>query len=154
MCWLPWARPGHDRNETRRYLRGARQLRAERRAFEFVIEDAKQGELLGMMSLHRIDWARRTAGLGYWLRRSRRGEGNVTEAGQALIEHAFRDLRLHRLELHVAPENHVSHRVAAKLGFRHEGLARDSEWINSRYRDHVQYSLLDSDVLGSGERTE
>jgi ribosomal-protein-serine acetyltransferase len=146
--WLPWARPGHNRQETRRYIRGARLARAQRRALEFFIEDIGSEEALGIMSLHRIDWVRRSAGLGYWVRRSRWGKDIATEAAICVIDHAFRDLRLHRLELHIAPANLASHRVAEKLGFQREGIARQAEFINGKYHDHVQYSLLCSDVLG------
>ena len=36
-------------------------------------------------------------------------------------------------------------RLAEKLGFRREGIARDAELIGDRYVDHVQYGLLCSD---------
>ncbi len=101
--------------------------------------------VLGITSLHRIDWARRSAGVGYWIRSSVWGKGFATEANQAMIEHAFHDLALHRLELHIAPANPASLRVAEKLGFQREGIARESELIDGRYADHVQYSLLRSD---------
>jgi RimJ/RimL family protein N-acetyltransferase len=145
--WLPWARAGHSRQETRRYIRGARLLRSQRRAFEFLIEDANTEDLLGITSLHRIDWSRRCAGLGYWVRRSSWGGGIATESSLCLVDYAFRDLFLNRLEMHVDPENLASHRVAAKLGFRREGIAREVELISDVYRDHVQYSLLRSDVI-------
>ncbi len=103
------------------------------------------GAVLGITSLHRIDWARRCAGVGYWIRSSALGKGLATEATRATIEYAFRDLGLHRLEVHIAPENRASLRVVEKLGFQREGLARDSEHINGRYADHMQYSLLRSD---------
>jgi ribosomal-protein-serine acetyltransferase len=144
--WLPWARPNHTRQDTRLYLRGARLARSKRRAFEFLVEDIQSGAVLGITSLHRIDWARRCAGLGYWIRRSAWGKGAATEATDAVIEYAFHDLALNRLEVHVAPENLASLRVAEKLGFQREGIAREAELINGQYSDHVQYSLLRSDL--------
>ncbi len=106
--------------------------------------------MLGITSLHRIDWARRCAGVGYWIRYSAWGKGFATEATQTTIEHAFRDLGLHRLEVHVALENRASLRVVEKLGFRREGLARGSELINGRYTDHIHYSLMRSDGFEPG----
>ncbi len=110
--------------------------------------------MLGITSLHRIDWARRCAGVGYWIRSSAWGHGFATEATQATIEHAFRDLGLHRLEVHIAPENRASLRVVEKLGFRREGLARESELIDGRYADHIQYSLLRSDEFEAHGRPQ
>ena len=151
--WLSWAKLTHDRQETRRYIRGARAAHAERRAFEFVVEDVAGGSLLGITSLHRIDWLRSSAGLGYWVRRSSWSKGVATEAALCLIDHAFTDLGLNRLEMHIAPDNSSSLRVADKLGFLREGVARQSELLGDRFQDHVQYSLLHSDrVPGESER--
>lgn len=149
--WLPWARPGYSRQDTRRYLRSARLARLQRQALEFVLEENATAELLGMASLHRIDWTRRCAGVGYWVRASRWGQGIAAVAVEALVDFAFRELALHRLELHIATDNHASHRVAQKLGFQREGVARDAEFIDGEFRDHAQYSLLRTEVPLAGE---
>ena len=140
--WLPWAHDGHRRPDTRRYLRGARAALARRGAFEFIIENVHTGDLLGITSLHRIDWIRRSAGVGYWIRQSSWGKGIATEAVGAVVECAFQVYHLHRLEAHVALENHASQRVVIKVGFEREGIAREMEFVNGRYLDHIQYGLL------------
>ena len=140
--WLPWARVGHTRADTRRYIRGARMALARRSAYEFIIEEIETGDPIGVTSLHRIDWIRRSAGVGYWIRRSRWGRGLATEGVGALIDRGFRVYHLHRLEAHVALENPASQRVVAKLGFEREGIAREVEFVNGRHLDHIQYSLL------------
>jgi ribosomal-protein-serine acetyltransferase len=146
--WLPWAHRGHARGDTRAYLRDARSARMRRSAFEFVVADLADGRLLGIVSTHRIDWTRRCAGLGSWVRRSAWGKQVATEAARGLVEYAFRTLELHRLEAHVAPANQASRRVVEKLGFHREGIARDFEFIDGRYLDHIQYSLLRWEVIG------
>jgi RimJ/RimL family protein N-acetyltransferase len=145
--WLPWAHPGHSRSDTRRYLRSARLARTQRSALEFLIEEPASGTLLGIASLHRIDWARHSAGLGYWIRRSSWGKGHASEAARALSSWAFHTLGLHRLEAHVALDNPASQRVVENAGFHREGIARENELIGGRYVDHVQYSLLAPEVL-------
>ena len=148
VLWLPWARRDHGLAETRRYLRTARSARARRQAFEFLVEDAESKRALGMVSLHRIDWQRRSAGIGYWVRRSEWGRGIASEAGRAVVELAFRECGLYRIEVHVALENKASQRVAEKMGLLREGVARGIEFVNGRYLDHVQFALLRSDVEG------
>jgi len=145
--WLPWARPGHSRAETRRYLRAARIAWTRRTAFEFLIEEPTGGPILGVASLHRIDWLRRSAGIGYWIRRGRHGHGFATEATDALLVHAFATLQLHRVEALVALANKPSQRVVEKLGFTREGVAREVEFVDGTFLDHYQYSLLDGDPL-------
>lgn len=144
--WLPWARPGHTRTETRRYLRAARLAWSRRTAFEFALEEQASGRVIGVTSLHRIDWARRCAGIGYWVRRSRARQGFATEAVEAVLGHAFVTLSIHRLEALVALDNAASQRVVEKLGFTREGVAREVELIEGRFLDHFQYSLLDGDA--------
>ncbi len=147
VLWLPWARPGHSLGDTRRYLRGARSARNRRQAFEFVIEDQGDGRLLGMVSLHRIDWMRRSGGIGYWVRRSEWGRGIAPEAARAMLDVAFIECGLHRVEVLVAPENKPSRHVVDKVGFVREGVARGAEFVNGSHLDHIQYALLRSDVM-------
>lgn len=143
--WLPWARPEHSRTETRRYLRAARAAWGRRSSFEFVIEERSSARIMGMTSLHRIDWTRRCAGVGYWVRRSAWSRGYATEAADAALSHAFGALLLHRVEALVALANKPSQRVVEKLGFTREGVAREAEFIDGRFLDHFQYSLLETD---------
>jgi ribosomal-protein-serine acetyltransferase len=145
--WLPWATPLHGKADTRRYIKSARLARSRRAAHEYVLWERESGTLIGIASIHRIDWSRRSAGLGYWVRRSAWRRGYATEAAAALVGDAFRRVGLHRIEAHVALENRASQRVPEKLGFTNEGIARESELIGGRFLDHIQYSLLDRDIL-------
>ena len=152
--WLPWATPRHDRTATRRYIKGARLARSRRLAEEYRVVEREGGRLVGVVSIHRIDWARRSAGLGYWIRKSAWGRGYATEATRAAVEDAFRRLGLHRLEAHVATENRASQRVPEKLGFQREGIAREAEYLSGRFVDHIQYSLLRWEWIKPGEGNE
>ena len=143
--WLPWARAEHGLGETRRYLRAARSAWSRQSAFEFVIELRESQRIAGIVSLHRVDWVRASAGLGYWIRRSEWRRGVASEAASAALDHALGGLRLHRIEALVALENKASQRVVEKLGFVREGIAREVEFIDGRYLDHIQYSFLRSD---------
>ncbi|WP_240644357.1 GNAT family N-acetyltransferase [Paenibacillus paeoniae] len=80
--------------------------------------------------------------LGYRLDGEEEGKGYMTEALQALIDYAFQDLELHRIEANIIPHNVASFRVVEKLGFMHEGLARKYLRINGKWEDHVHMVLL------------
>ena len=144
--WLPWARPGHTRADSRRYLGSVRAARHRRAGYEFAITDLASQAMLGMVSLHRIDWIRRSAGIGYWVRRSAWGKGIATEAATAVLELGLRHCGLNRVEVHVALGNQASQRVAEKLGLEREGIARGIEFVNGEYLDHVQFAMLRSDL--------
>jgi ribosomal-protein-serine acetyltransferase len=145
--WLPWAHAAHGRADTRRYLRAARSARTKRNAYEWIALAAAGDRVVGIASIHRIDWSRRSAGLGYWIRRSEWGRGYATEMARAVVEDAIGRMHLHRIEAHVALDNRASQRVPEKLGFLREGIAREVEFVNGRWLDHVQYSLLEGDPV-------
>ncbi len=58
---------------------------------------------------------------GWLLRRSRWGHGFATEAGRAVLDHAFRVVLARHVISLILPENTASIRVAERLGERLEG---------------------------------
>ena len=52
------------------------------------------------------------------------------------LGHAFKTLRLHRLEANIQPANLASKRLVEGLGFRLEGLSPRYLKIGGRWRDH------------------
>jgi RimJ/RimL family protein N-acetyltransferase len=87
----------------------------------------------------------RRAELGYWIRSDLAGRGLTTEAASAIVAFGFDVVGLHRIELHAAPGNAGSIRVAEKLGFQFEGLARHAGFAESRWQDMNIYGLLETD---------
>ncbi|HEY1090256.1 MAG TPA: GNAT family protein [Burkholderiaceae bacterium] len=78
---------------------------------------------------------------------SLRGQGYASEAAGLLVDYLFANLPINRLECCVAPSNIASQRVAEKVGFQREGLARGLMLVNGEYRDGIDYGLLRSDWL-------
>ncbi len=65
-----------------------------------------------------------TAELAWWLYAGHRGSGHATRAARLLVEHAFSDLGVRRVEAKVDPRNVSSQRVATRSGLRREGVRR------------------------------
>ena len=105
----------------------------------WAVVDGATGELLGSVSLHRIDRAEGDAEIGYWTMPAARGRGIAARAVDAACRWAFGDpLRLERIELCHAAENPASGRVAGKAGFTLEGRLR----LSHRYGDGRKYDEL------------
>ena len=100
------------------------------------------GELVGMVGLHDIDWKDKITSIGYFLGEANQGKGIVTNCVRTLLQHIFRDLGLNKVVIQCAAENIRSRAVPERLGFREEGVARDGQWLYNRYVDLVNYSLL------------
>ncbi|MGM0431747.1 MAG: GNAT family N-acetyltransferase [Spirochaetota bacterium] len=102
------------------------------------------GHCIGNMSLsHIIRGNFQSAFLGYQLDEKHTGQGYMQEALQVMLSIAFKQLRLHRVEASIRPENTPSRRLAEKLGFREEGLGTSYLNINGRWVDHLRYTLLE-----------
>jgi RimJ/RimL family protein N-acetyltransferase len=61
---------------------------------------------------------RKAPEIGYWLGAPYWGRGYATEAARAVIDHAFEDLKLERLESGARVSNPASRRVLEKCGFQ------------------------------------
>ena len=62
------------------------------------------------------------------------------------VDHCFRTVGLHRIEVCIRPENAPSRRVVEKLGFRSEGLRPRYLHIDGAWRDHLIYALTAEEV--------
>lgn len=82
------------------------------------------------------------AALGYKLDRNMVGYGYASEAVIHLLSIAANDLKLHRIESHVVPENKPSIQLLDRLGFQYEGIEYQSTKIDGRWQDLLRYSLI------------
>lgn len=79
--------------------------------------------------------------IGYWVDRDVAGQGYAPEAVVAVLQFAFADLRLHRIEIAIVPRNAPSRRVVDKLAIRQEGVAVRFLEIDGVWEDHVRYGV-------------
>ncbi|HXR29323.1 MAG TPA: GNAT family protein [Solirubrobacteraceae bacterium] len=141
--WLRWAQD-QTPEQTLAFIHRARASESDNGGLQRAI--VEQQRIVGMLGLPEIDWPNRSAEIGYWLDRAHQGQGLMTRAVAALVEHAFETLQLNRLEIRTDVENAPSRAVAERLGFRYEGTLRQSyRVVGERYSDDAVYSLLASD---------
>jgi|SRR5581483_6054711 len=101
------------------------------------------GRLIGSCQLHSIDPIHRSAELQIRIGApDQRGKGYGTEATRLLLEHAFKDLNLHRVSLHVFATNARAVRAYEKAGFTREGVLREAAYVDGRYVDVIVMAVL------------
>jgi ribosomal-protein-alanine N-acetyltransferase len=106
----------------------------------FIFADAG---LVGAITLSNVRrGVAETGTLGYWIGRPFAGRGFATAAVRAMVDHAFVDLALHRVEAACLPANHASRRVLEKAGFEAEGRARAYLKINGDWADHLLFGRV------------
>lgn len=134
-----------SREETARFLAGIHEGFRTGSLYQWGIEHA--GRLLGTCTLSGIDWENRRAEIGFALGRAAWGQGLMPDALASLLEHAFGELRLHRIEADVDPRNGASLRLLEKLGFRREGHLRERYLKDGEIQDSILLGLLRQDYL-------
>jgi ribosomal-protein-serine acetyltransferase len=138
--WLPWVDHSRSVEDTRAYIETALKQHASDEGFQCVIR--YDGEIAGMIGFRRLDWANRIAEIGYWLGEEYQGRGIMTACCRALVDFAFREYGLNRVEIHVATGNVKSRAIPERLGFTCEGVLRDLEWVNDHFVDGAVYAML------------
>ncbi|MDO8224516.1 GNAT family N-acetyltransferase [Bacillus cabrialesii] len=114
--------------------------------YHFGIFTASDDTLIGTVSLFQIiRGALQTAFIGYFLDKAHNGKGLMTEAVRLVVDYAFHELKLHRIEAGVMPRNLRSMRVLEKAGFHKEGIARKNVKINGIWEDHQVLAILNPD---------
>ena len=87
----------------------------------------------------------RSAYLGYYAFVPYAGRGLMKDGLGQVITHAFKVMKLHRLEANVQPRNAPSKALVKALGFRREGFSPRYLKINGRWRDHERWAILSED---------
>jgi ribosomal-protein-serine acetyltransferase len=143
--WLPWVPFNSSPDASMRYAEACAVDWDAGRAARFAVRDRGSNELLGVVGLDSCVHLHRASELGYWLRREYTGRGLMTEAASACLDFAFQRMGMHRVRCAAATDNAPSLRVIARLGFRFEGIAREAEWVGSRWLDHALFAKLATD---------
>jgi ribosomal-protein-alanine N-acetyltransferase len=113
----------------------------------FAIVSRKESCLIGAIALRKISKGGQ-ATLGYWIGKPYWNRGFCTEAGRAVLEYAFTELGVLRIEASHLRRNPASGRVMRKLGMRREGTERRfiEKW--ARNEDFELYALSKSEWMG------
>ena len=104
------------------------------------------GELVGNIGFNAIEHNLKRATIGYWLSEGFQGNGIMTSAVAKLIDIAFSELKLEKIQISAAVDNLPSRAVCERVGMKLEGIITNSENINGRIVDHAVYGLTKSNV--------
>ncbi len=91
---------------------------------------------------HFLQGSFKKCNLGYKLSQDYCHKGYMTEALSFLIPVVSQELRLHRIEAYVQPDNRPSASLLSRLDFMEEGYLRSYAEINGTWTDHLIFSLI------------
>jgi ribosomal-protein-serine acetyltransferase len=100
------------------------------------------GSPVGQVGFNFWDLRSKKGEIGYWLTPSYTGKGIMTKSVAALIDYAFRIVKLHRVEILMGVGNDASEGIPKRLGFQYEGVIRSGEIVNGKLIDNKLYAML------------
>jgi RimJ/RimL family protein N-acetyltransferase len=110
---------------------------------DLVICSLKTNQTLGEVVLNNIDFINRSANIRIGIFNEKDySQGYGREALVLMLNHAFGGLNLHRVELGVYDFNERAIHVYKQLGFKQEGVLRDSLHFNHRFHNQIIMSIL------------
>lgn len=113
--------------------------------YTFVIETQNSKDFVGIMALGMSNAKYNKAEIWYKLMPTFWGNGYATEAIKWLLEFAFEELHLHRVEAGCAVDNEGSIRVLEKIGMLKEGRKREVLPLKRGWSDNYIYAILKED---------
>ena len=141
----PWVTPASTAEAYARYLQNCR--RASMCAF--VICRFEDQRIIGVCNLSQIFRGNlQQALLGYWVGAAFSGRGYMTDALRLVLRYGFENLKLHRIEANIQPENGDSKRLVTRVGFRLEGFSPRYLKVVGRWRDHERWAICREDWAG------
>jgi len=137
----PWRDSELTSMKFKALLKKQNDLRKQDKFYCFGVFRKDDGVLLGHVDL--MDVSRmmfQNAFLGYRIFNNYWGQGYASEACRAVIDIAFKDLKLHRIEAGIEPHNKISIRVAKAIGLRKEGLSLRRLLVRGKWIDLLLFA--------------
>jgi ribosomal-protein-alanine N-acetyltransferase len=119
---------------------------AQGRSLPYVIAD-DHGRLLGRITLSGIvRGSFLSCSVGYWVSQEANGRGLATSALAEVVDVAFGELGLHRIQAETLLGNFGSQRVLERNGFARIGMAPAYLKIAGRWQDMILFQLVNPAV--------
>ena len=115
--------------------------------FHWVIEWKETGELVGIINLGNVEESCMMSDTCYMLSPRFWNQGIMTEVLMAVLDYAFEEIGLNRVQAEVFAGNNASSAVLKKCGMSFEGIARQKCYKNGEFIDTALWAIIASDRM-------
>lgn len=143
QTYMQWMTPDYSIDSAKKFIVDGIAHRLERKTLGLAL--LRGDRLIGSTGFNRLDWPARVCEIGYWIDRDEEGKGIITRACRTMIDYAFGQLEMNRVEIRCSTQNARSAAVPERLGFTKEGVLRQAEVLNGQAHDFCIYGLLAED---------
>jgi len=142
--WLPWANNANDEAFFLSFITQSLQDYAQGKSMTCTL--IYQGTVVGNISFNSINQQLKKVEIGYWLSEKYQGLGIMTKAVSFLIEYAFSELSMDKVEICAAVENGPSRRLCERLNMTLEGIVSNYENLHNDIVAHAIYGIHRTDL--------
>ncbi len=115
----------------------------------FLVIHRETGDIVGVINLNDVIRGNfQSAFVGYYAFTPHVGRGLMREGLILVLRHAFRKLKLHRIEANIQRTNRPSQALAKSCGLVREGFSRRLAKVCGRWKDHERWAILAEDFQG------
>ncbi len=138
--WLPFVDFTKKIHDTEKFVRSILKKHVSVRDEVYVIW--YKHEFAGLIGFKEADRINDKIEIGYWLTEKMTGKGIATAATRKMVNLAFRNMNMNRVQIRCGVGNERSSAIPRRLGFSYEGIERSGERHNQTYIDLEVFSLL------------
>jgi RimJ/RimL family protein N-acetyltransferase len=147
QSWVRWSR-----DQGVEFIREQRQVDPGDlgRWFQYAMELKETGELIGDCGLCVKVVTPKTAEIGFSVAPEHQRKGFATEAVEAVVDHAVRELRVERITAVAMRDNDRSAMLLRRLGLSHGPPER--VWFKGQWNEELRFALAREDWLARARR--
>lgn len=138
--WLSFIDSTKEIEDTKDFIRSILFLPEDIRDIVTVIIYNEQK--IGLIGFKLTDFENKKTEIGYWISKEFENKGIVTKSVAKMIDYAFNNLKLNRIQIKCGIGNEKSSKIPKKLNFKFEGIERNAELLNGKFIDAEVYSIL------------
>lgn len=145
--WLDWVNKTTKPEQSLHFIQQSLQKAHTQEGLDLAL--VYDGKIIGGIGMHHWEQDTRRAEIGYWIVADYEGRGIVSKSLTGFTGFLFDKIGLNKIEIHFVAANTRSAHIAERLGFKIEGIIRQSIMRNGMPEDVVIAGLLKGETPGS-----
>ena len=138
--WLDWVVNTTKPEHSLQFIQQSQHKTYEQEALDLAI--VHNNKIIGGIGVHHWEQDTKRAQIGYWISAAYEGKGLMNKSLSGFVNFLFDKIALNKIEIHFVRANERSAKIAARLGFKIEGIIRQSTMRNGMPEDVVVAGLL------------
>lgn len=110
--------------------------------YRWAIIERASNACIGQLAIFLVDNKNHFCEIEYCIGNQFQRKGYCSEAVQAIVDYAFHNINIHKMQVCHKENNIASKGVIQKCGFTYEGTLRDYFFMDGKYVSRLYYSML------------